>query len=153
MEKIEWKNHNRMIFNSDYKAFNKQTNVFCKGNAITNTQTSGYIRAYNETQCNNSNFNKGHLLNVDLNSFCNVPKSILNILKDTTRKESYILYKFRVYNYKSKESVCIGWLVADYNNNLVYKTIIGTCNILTNSKRTSAINEAARYITIKEVAK
>ena len=153
MKKIDWKNHNRMIFNSDYKEFNKQTNIFCNGNAITNTQKSGYIRAFNETQCNNSSFNKGHLLKVDLNSFFDVPKSILNILKDSTRKESYILYKFRIYNYKSKESVSIGWVVADYNNNLVYKTIIVTCNRLTNSKRTSAINEASKYITIKEVTK
>ena len=41
------KNGMKMILNTDFKKFNKQTNYISNGNVIANTQYSNYIRPYN----------------------------------------------------------------------------------------------------------
>ena len=43
------KTGSRMLVDTGYKTFDKQTNDLTDGNAITNTQYSNYIRAYNQT--------------------------------------------------------------------------------------------------------
>ena len=48
MKSRTWDNPNKMHFESDYKLFNKQTNVISRGNVIANTQYSTYIRPYSK---------------------------------------------------------------------------------------------------------
>ena len=148
MKKHTWDNPNKMHFESAYKTFNEQTNLISTGNVIANTQFSSYIRPYNETECNGLTRPAGELLKFDLQYFRNIPERIINILWDKTRTESYILYQFSVYNKKYNERDIIGYVLTDYNDNLI--TYAVTCNYGScYYKRESAILECIEYITNK----
>lgn len=113
MDKLySWsKNGMKMIINTDFKKFNKQTNCISKGSALSNTQYSNYIRPYNK-RINPAGelVERGYLQNYDLQYF-NLDG--YNNLKDFIKKQDHavILYEFFVWN-KDKKDV-IGWLVQD----------------------------------------
>lgn len=117
MKKITWDNPNKMHFDSEFKTFNKQTNVISTGNVFANTQTSLFIRPYNETECNGRENPKGHLMNFDLQTFRSIPEPIREIIYDKTRERSVILYKFRVWR-GSYEDI-FAYVITDDSHNYI----------------------------------
>ena len=80
----------------------------------------------------------------DMKYFSNIPEFMKKALEDVNRKESYILYEFFVWKNKTKE--VIGYVLADYNDNLLSWCVYqggDRCNIW---KRDSAIRECINYI-------
>lgn len=103
------KNGNKMIINSGYKKFDKQTNYISSGNVLGNTIYSNYIRNYNKTDCNGNIFEKGHLFNYDL-KFFNISSEYKEYIR-ALDLESIILYEIFIYNNHQKE--ILGWILED----------------------------------------
>lgn len=104
------KNGNKMIINSGYKEFDKQTNLITSGNVIANTMYGNYIRPWNETiNPVGKNVEKGHLFKFDLQYF-----HIDSIIKDYIKSlnKQVILYELFTYNRNGKKNL-IGWLIED----------------------------------------
>lgn len=147
MEKATWDNPNKMHFDSEYKTFNRQTNVISTGNVIANTQLSGYIRPWKETECNGATFPTGNLTKYDLQFFRSIPENIERILYDGSRDESVILYQFRIWNRKTRSYETVGWVVTDRNYKLLAYNI--PCEYgCSYWKRLSAVKECMKYICV-----
>lgn len=120
------KTGSRMLINTGYKTFDKQTNYLTDGNAITNTQYSNYIRAYNSIiNPIGEKVQEGELQKYDLKYF-NTGKMSSNFiawLKSVTENKEAILYEYFIY--KNGYKNIIGWLVQEPKT----KKIIGleTC--------------------------
>lgn len=121
MEKLyTWsKNGMKMIINTDFKEFNKQTNCISSGNAIANTQYSNYIRPYKETKGYGfTTFQEGHLQNYDLKFFNKVTQEIRDILRN--QEKSVCLYEFFIYRNHVKD--VIGHIIVK-DNEVIYKKV------------------------------
>lgn len=125
------KNGMKMIIDSGYKLFDKQTNDITTGNAITNTQYSSIIRPYSETECNGQKHEKGYLTNYDLQYF-SIPNWLRKEIIENDRK--ICLYEFRTYRNGIKN--VIGWLVEDNGN---IKTIVNNNSLTLNTKKYKAL--------------
>ena len=110
----------RMLIDTGYKRFDKQTNFISYGNVLSNTQYSFYIRNKFDTECNGSNFETGELRNFDLKYFT---KYFDNNMKEFFNQffGSCCLYEFSVYNKKNNQKDVIGWLVFDYSHTHLLK--------------------------------
>lgn len=103
------KSGNKMIINSDFKEFNKQTNLITRGNVIANTMWGNYIRPYNETiNPVGQVVPEGHLFNFDLQYF-HISKSMREYIKSLNRE--VVLYEIFIYRNGRKD--IIGWLIED----------------------------------------
>lgn len=102
------KNGMKMIINSDFKEFNKQTNCISSGNVIANTMWGLYIRPYNETECNGLTFKEGELFESDLKHF-NISRAYKEYIKSLNRQ--IVLYEIFIYRNGKKD--IIGWLIED----------------------------------------
>lgn len=97
MKKAEFnKRGTKMLVDTGWKTFDRQTNCITTGNAVCNTQMSTYIRPFSETECNGRVFRPGELMAFDLKPYVRygIPESILSLLEFKGRKESRILYMF-----------------------------------------------------------
>lgn len=112
------KNKMKMLVSTDYKKFNKQTNLITYGNVLSGTQHSNYIRSTNEVESYGNKLQVGELRNYDLKFFTpNFDNEMKNYFKQYTDK--CCLYEFYTYN-KEKKDV-IGWLVYDNEHNHLLK--------------------------------
>ena len=102
------KNGNKMIINSDFKEFNKQTNLITSGNVIANTMWGLYIRPWSETECNGLTFKEGELFEQDLKHF-NITRAMREYIKSLNKQ--VILYEIFIYRNGKKD--VIGWLIED----------------------------------------
>lgn len=102
------KNGNKMIINSNFKEFNKQTNLITSGNVIANTMWGLYIRPWNETECNGLTFKEGELFEQDLKHF-NITRAMREYIKSLNKQ--VILYEIFIYRNGKKD--VIGWLIED----------------------------------------
>ena len=73
-----------------------------------------------------------------------VPQAIKRALEDKNRKQSVVLYKFFVT--VKRERRVIGFVLADYDNNLIERCAINTGNYSHFWKRYNAILEASKYV-------
>lgn len=136
----------RQIINSGWKLFDNQTNCITTGNAYCNTQYSSYIRPWGEIECNGFTKEKGHLMKFDLKPFkqFRIPENVRQILFDTERTESVILYMFFVC--KNDRIKPFYWVVTDKNYKLIEDRIV--CEYGQQfMKRVSARMEILSYIT------
>lgn len=135
------KSGNAMIVNSDFKEFNKQTNLITSGNVIANTIYGRYIRPYNETKCNGITFEKGELFDFDLKLF-HISNNFKEYIKSLERQ--VILYE--IFIYRNGKRDIIGWLVED-NGKII-------CDLLKQTrgnynKRYSALDIVRKIIEYK----
>lgn len=107
----------KMIINSDFVEFNKQTNCISQGNVIANTMYGKYIRPYNETICNGQTFPIGHLFNYDLKYF-RISQAMKEYIKSLNKK--VVLYEIFIYR-KNREEI-LGHLIED-NGRIINITV------------------------------
>ena len=146
-ESVLSKNGMKMIVDSGWKEFDKQTNCLATGNVYASTQVSSFIRPYGQTECNGFTMPEGHLMNFDMNPFRNfrMPRDIEKALKDVNRRESVILYMFFVRN-KDRRIEPFCWTITDYHHRLIMYRVVADYRQNYN-KRLEAAKEAMRYIT------
>lgn len=136
------KNGMKMLINTDFQLFNKQTNYISNGQVIANTQYSRYIRPYNETECNGCKFQEGELHYADLEYFT-IPTKLRDLLRKQT--VSVILYEFKIYRNSHKDVV--GHLVIR-NGETIYKKIYDNywLNSLQIQKRANVLDYCEKII-------
>ena len=139
------KSGNKMIINSKFKEFNKQTNLITNGNVIANTMYGNYIRPYNETECNGIYFEQGHLFKHDL-QFFSISNSMREYIKSLNRQ--VILYEIFIYRNGKKD--IIGWLIED-NGRIIDITVAKSSGDY--MKRFSALETVKNIIEEKEFLK
>lgn len=137
----KWDNANKMHFDSEHKTFNRQTNLITTGNAIMNTQTSFFVRPYNEAKNPvGEKVEKGAMQDYDLGQFTNLPSEVRDFVKGFAKTKSVILYDFHYYG-KGDRRVTVGYVVTDGNHRLVKKWSYG------GYKADSVIDEASKYVS------
>lgn len=103
------KNGMKMIINSDFKEFNKQTNCISSGNVIANTMWGKYIRPWNEIiNPVGDVVEQGRLFNFDLQYF-HISNAMREYIKSLNRQ--VVLYEIFIYRGQRKD--IIGWLIED----------------------------------------
>lgn len=144
------KNGMKMIIDSGYKTFDKQTNYITSGNVISNTQFGNYIRPYFETTNPvGQKVKEGYLREYDLKYFKRNEMS--NTFKDwlynVTRIKKMILYEFFIYRNDNREVV--GWLVEDSNTGKVIGQEINYYSNIRNSNCNKVLNFCKKLIETK----
>lgn len=143
VKQIKWLTPNKMEFESLHKTFNRQTKCINRGNVIGNTQIGGYIRPYNETNCNGQTFPKGHLQNYDLNWLVkDLPETLKQWIREYAKDKSVIAYIFRHFQggYNGKK-ILDGFVIITTDHKLL--RVVYANNSL---KSISAIDECIKYI-------
>lgn len=119
MKEIVWDNEDKMHIETGNKCFDKTCQCLFKGNAITDTQYSNYIRPKAETECNGMVFAEGYLRKSDLNGgIClRMPQQYKDAIIKATETEPAILYK--IFHYRGKMQIVHGWILTKTNNDLI----------------------------------
>ncbi len=130
MERLKWINSGKCDINTGFKAFDKQCDTICTGNAYTNTQRSWYIRPYNECECNGQTFEPGELLEKDIQSLGRIknlpslPYYVQKNLFDENRTENICLYVFGTY--KDGEFYAFNIIWTDRCGKLISYMVLGS---------------------------
>lgn len=149
LKEKQWKNGNKMVFNSKHKTFNKQCRCIGVGNQISDVTYSNYIRAFSETKCSRFTFDKGHLQNYDLTRGITadfIPSQIKAQIKNILSKDKdkgAIVYHFHHWRGEKRIDDGIVLTTEDYK-------LIKVWYLNLNEKAIDAINEAIKYIAIKD---
>ena len=147
MKEAKWsRNGMKMLIDSGWKEFDRQTNCITTGPGICSTQFSMCVRPWKETECNGFAFPEGHLLESDLDPFkrFNVPETVMSYLRDKGRKESVILYMFFINDHGRVSPFF--WVATDYSYNMIMSRLV--CPYRGKyMKRFSASMEILKYIT------
>lgn len=144
----EYDKKGNMIINTDYKLFDKQTNLITTGNVIANTQYSSYIRPFKEIKNGNHIGKPGDFVKYDMKFFNKIPLEIKNYLLDEKREESCILYQIFVTKKDDNRSYykdIIGYILTDNNYKLITSSAIipYKCN---SAKRFNVLDECIKYV-------
>jgi hypothetical protein len=139
----------KMLVDTGWKTFDRQTNVISTGNVVSNTQFSMYIRPFGETECNGTHFRPGELLDFDMKPFrkyYDVPSEIMRILYDKDRNDSLILYMFRTF--EGTKPVPFLWVITTKHPEyrLVHREVVYYMH-QRYTKRLKAADEILKYIT------
>ena len=127
-----------MAFESEHKTFNRQTNIITHGNIFANTQHGGLVRPYDEIECNGFISEKGHLQQFDFNGL-NIPQHI----RDKISAFNMRVWAYNFKHYNGNKRIDDGWIVTDYDHNLlgIYSPYYA------NWKQKSILEAAVSYIT------
>lgn len=82
---------------SGLKIFDRQFQGFITGNIVANTCTGWYVRGGLETQCNDREFEQGHLLNTDLKIFSETPQ-LVGLVRAYQRQRSESVIVYRIFH-------------------------------------------------------
>lgn len=130
--------NDKIVISSDWKTFNRQSNLIAAGTVWANTQHSGYIRPWKE------NGDAG--IEFDLEYFSNhaLPKQIEDYARNRHRANGIIVYMFFTTVGNRHEPFL--WVVTDKRHRLIYRqTVTGYRRQWW--KRQSATDEILPYIT------
>lgn len=142
MKEHKWATPNRMLFESEHKTFNRCVDLISTGNVWSGVQTSSYVRAYSNTECNGFTNAPGHLRDFDLKGFTQMPAYVRRYILSVTENESVIVYKF--FHQVGGRKTVHGWVVTsrDPEYRLLRSFVTGPT-----WKSESVLNEAIEYIT------
>ena len=95
-----------------------------RGNVISNTQHSTFVRAATETGCNGYFFEPGRLRDFDLSLFDRLlPNDVCAYARAITTSKSIILYRF--FHWKGQERTEHGWLITDTGHRELRRFVTG----------------------------
>ncbi len=84
----------RMVIDTGHKTFDHYCDLVTTGNVCSNVQTSSFIRAYSDVECNGRISPPGHLRDFDLEPFRRLPHHVRQYIESVTMDEGAILYQF-----------------------------------------------------------
>lgn len=125
--------------NTGHKTFDKQTDCLSVGNVFSQTQVSGFIRGFNNVDCNGFDWKQGELQASDLKYKKDYPKQVIDFIKKEAIDKDVIIYKYRHFN--GKTEIIHGYIITDTQCNLLKKYY----NIDTNKSR-GVIDTVVEYI-------
>ncbi len=140
MKKKEWATPNRMKFESDHKTFNRQTQIIDTGNIVSRTLLGGYVRAFQETECNGYTFPPGHLQDFDIQGFGNnLPCGVREFIHEHGVKEKLMVYVLRHCHKGNK--IIDGAIITTTDHKLLRAFYSGRTR-----KQDSIVSEALKYL-------
>lgn len=101
---------------SDWKTFNRQSNLIAAGNVWANTQHSNYIRPWRE------NGDAGIDFDLEYFSAYKIPKQIEDYIRNRRRRGSVILYMFFTTRRDRHEPFL--WVLTDTEHRLIYRQTV-----------------------------
>lgn len=120
------------LIQSEHKTFNKQVNslkgYWGRGNVVSDTQYSSYVRGFHTTTCNGHSFEKGELMTRDLEKFNHLLKQFgrQRVAKHLTHMPEGILYVF-FHNGRNGRFVH-GWMLTDSTHQFVEDQVMSGRN-------------------------
>ena len=130
--------NDKIVVNSDWKTFNRQSNLIAAGCVWANTQHSNYIRPWSE------NGDSGIEFDLEYFSAYKIPKQIEDYARNKHRSKGVILYMF--FTTKENRHEPFLWVVTDKDHKLIYRlTVTGYRRQWW--KRHSATEKILPYIT------
>ena len=133
----------KAIARSGHRTFDSQVDLVSRGNVYSNVQRSSYIRAHNETECNNRTWEPGVLQAADLKPFIkhlHIPKQVLQAVCKFAETEDVILYCF--CHHRGDQRIVHGWVITSYTHELLHLDITGPT-----AKSERVIDWCLQYIT------
>ena len=106
--------------NSDWKTFNRQSNLIATGCVWSNTQHSNYVRPWRE------NGDAGIDFDLEYFSSYKIPKQIEDYIKSRERHSSVILYMF--FTTRGNRHEPFLWVVTDTDHRLIYRQTVTGCH-------------------------
>lgn len=133
MKDIIWATPNRQAIHTGHVTFDRQTSMISAGNHWGKTVLSWHVRGKKSTDCNGFSNPEGHLRAFDINIFknCNMPHHICEKIIELTNNRGdhgvwvYVFFHSRGYINGYKYRIFHGWVVTDYNHDLLWVAITG----------------------------
>ena len=142
-KEITWKNPNKMNINTGNATFDRKCKVISRGNVISSTQLSFYVRTSSNIENAGNKFEKGHLQRYDLSGLFNEWNHLRFKLGEMADKHSgVIVYQFFHRNGKNRVDHCL--IITDKNHKE-----ITTFKKRFNEKSWNLVNEIKSYILEK----
>lgn len=146
MKKVKWVNPNKMFINTGHMAFDRQTNIITTGNIYGNTQTSSYIRAFNETRNPVGEYREpGYLQKFDLAPFFDRdPKNmplVVKVFGEYMKDQDTILYEFHHWNRNVK--IIHGYILTTADHRFLDQIVTGPTY-----KSYKVLDVCREYITV-----
>lgn len=95
-----------------------------RGNVMSNTQSSTYVRSYDQTHCNGFDFEPGRLREFDLGFFGrDVPSSVLTMARSLTKTADVIVYRF--FHWQRRVRITHGWLITNRDHETLWRLVTG----------------------------
>ncbi len=141
MKEKEWVNDDRMLFESGFRTFDRQTSIITTGNVIADTEFGWYIRPYNQTKNAIGQYVKpGQLQALDLSYFPYLPHDLKRYIQSQFTDTAGWLYEF--FHWVGERKVTDGYIVTTDDHRLLKMVPTGPTY-----KSHMALKEAAKYIT------
>lgn len=138
-----WKNPNKMNIDTGNATFDRKCKVISRGNVISSTQLSNYIRTSNTLENCGNKFDKGHLQNFDLDCLFNDWSHLKRKIGELADKNNgIIVYQFFHRNGKNRVDHCLIVTTTDHKE-------ITTFRKRFNEKAYNLVNEIKSYIIEK----
>ena len=118
-----------MTFVCTHKEFSDAVNdpdhgLIARGNIMSNTQSSTYVRAFIDTECNGFTSEPGKLRDFDLAFFGRaLPAQVSKTAKHWSRESGTILYRF--FHWKRRLRIEHGWLITSRDHQVLSRFITG----------------------------
>lgn len=144
----------RQILDSAHLAFNRQTTRLSRGQVSGGTQSSSFIRPWNETvNPVGQTVPPGHLTRFDLNSVTarGLHPVVRKFVEDLARQDrETILHRFYVHGRRGEEPRTLGWVVTSGDRSDEYR-LLGLF-YSRGGKAQSAVETAAQYVAWEPLA-
>lgn len=121
-KKLTWIHGNKARIETGCKTFDRFCTCISTGNVIGDGQSSGYIRSFNETECNGRQWEPGQLRKFDLDAFQQLPRHVRAYVEGL--EQACILYCF--WHEKDERLTIHGYVVttAKYNDERHLRTFV-----------------------------
>jgi len=99
-----------------------------RGNVMSNTQSSTFVRAATETFCNGFYSEPGRLRDFDLAFFGEgIPAEVATYVRAKSQTDELIVYRF--YHYRRRTRIEHGWLVTSRDHKFLQSFITGPTSL------------------------
>lgn len=139
-----WRNPNRMLFESGYRAFDRAVDLISDGNVISNVQLSTAVRRVSDLNGYPQGIGPGECRKHDLDRFRNRPDGIPRAVReyvDARPEEEFWLYCWHFPGTRSERGASVAWLLTD---KAMTKPLVRVCG--RQRKAYLVLREAEKYV-------
>lgn len=140
----EWRNPNRMLFESGYRAFDRTVDYISDGNVISNVQLSTIVRKVSDLNDYPQGIRPGECRKHDLGLFRNRPNGIPYTIReyiDACPEEEFWLYCWHFPGRRSEYGESVAWILTD---KAMTKDLVNVCG--PQRKAYLVLEEARKYV-------
>lgn len=143
-KKHEWRNPNRMLFESGYRTFDRTVNYISDGNVVSNVQLSTLVRKVSDLNNYPRGIKPGECRAYDLGHFRYRPGGIPDCIRkyiDARPEEEFWLYCWHFPGRQSEYGESVAWILT---NKAMTKDLVNVCG--PQRKAYLVLEEARKYV-------